>query len=65
MVIVNTRAPIMKVDITVPVMMDIDSWKISSLVRVGLQCLHIHFKADRQQMIVVAKKYICVATVHQ
>ena len=25
----------------------------------------LHFKADRQQMIVVAKKYICVATVHQ
>ena len=24
-----------------------------------------YFKADRQQMIVVAKKYICVATVHQ
>ena len=23
------------------------------------------FKADRLQMIVVAKKYICVATVHQ
>ena len=31
----------MKVDIIVPVMLDIDSWKISSLVRVGLQCLHI------------------------
>ena len=25
----------------------------------------IVFKADRLQMIVVAKKYICVATVHQ
>ena len=25
----------------------------------------IAFKADRLQMIVVAKKYICVATVHQ
>lgn len=41
MVNVNTRAPTMKVDIIVPVMLDIDSWKISSLVRVGLQCLHI------------------------
>ena len=31
-------------------------------------CLYqviIQFKADRLQMIVVAKKYICVATVHQ
>ena len=27
--------------------------------------IYIQFKADRQQMIVVAKKYICVATVHQ
>ena len=26
---------------------------------------HKYFKADRLQMIVVAKKYICVATVHQ
>jgi len=25
----------------------------------------LHFKADRLQMIVVAEKYICVATVHQ
>ena len=25
----------------------------------------LHFEADRLQMIVVAKKYICVATVHQ
>ena len=25
----------------------------------------LQFKADRLQMIVVAKKYICVATVHQ
>ena len=25
----------------------------------------IYFKVDRLQMIVVAKKYICVATVHQ
>ena len=27
--------------------------------------LDSQFKADRLQMIVVAKKYICVATVHQ
>ena len=36
----------------------------------GFQCASVssckqQFKADRQQMIVVAKKYICVATVHQ
>ena len=31
----------------------------------GSRKLEIQFKADRLQMIVVAKKYICVATVHQ
>ena len=30
-----------------------------------IQKVLIEFKADRLQMIVVAKKYICVATVHQ
>ena len=31
----------------------------------ALLLINLIFKADRLQMIVVAKKYICVATVHQ
>ena len=34
-------------------------------VRFLLYTLKWRFKADRLQMMVVAKKYICVATVHQ
>ena len=32
---------------------------------VSFRIIAFQFKADRLQMIVVAKKYICVATVHQ
>ena len=37
----------------------------NDLVYLGVQAKEKIFKADRLQMIVVAKKYICVATVHQ
>lgn len=47
MVNVNIRVPTMKVDIIVPVILDIDSWKMTSLVRVGLRCVHIFASACR------------------
>ena len=40
-------------------------WAVTLTDRLGPEILTVQFKADRQQMIVVAEKYICVATVHQ
>ena len=38
--------------------------QVYEFIKLTLKIIFV-FKADRLQMIVVAKKYICVATVHQ